>query len=41
MTQLANEIISAGLKDSHGWKEAQAQQESMRMREGETEYQTK
>ena len=41
MTQLANEIVSAGLRHSYGWKEAQSQQESMRMREGVTEYRTK
>ena len=31
MTQLANEIMQAGLKDSPGWKQARAQQETMRM----------
>jgi len=36
MTQLANEIMQAGLKDSPGWKQAQAQQEAMQMREGVT-----
>jgi hypothetical protein len=41
MTQLANEIMQAGLKDSPGWKQAQAQQEAMQMREGVTEYTTK
>ena len=40
MTQLANEIMQAGLKDSPGWKQAQAQQEAMQMREGVTEYTT-
>ena len=41
MTQLANEIMQAGLKDSAGWKQAQAQQEAMQMREGVTQYTTK
>jgi hypothetical protein len=40
MTQLANELVEAGLKESPGWKQAQAQ-ESMAMREGSTEYRTK
>ena len=40
MTQLANDLIEAGLKDSAGWKEAQAQ-EAMQMGEGVKEYQTK
>ena len=41
MTQLANEIMQAGLKETPGWKQAQAQQEAMQMREGVTEYQTR
>jgi hypothetical protein len=41
MTRLAHEIMQAGLKDSHGWKEAQAQQEATRLGEGVTEYQTR
>ena len=41
MTQLANEIMQAGLKDSPGWKQAQAQQEAMRMGDGVTEYRTR
>ena len=41
MTQLANDLIEAGLKDSAGWKEAQAQQDQMRLGEGVKEYQTK
>ena len=41
MTQLANNLVEAGLKDSAGWKEARAQQEAMQMGEGVTEYQTK
>jgi hypothetical protein len=41
MTQLANNLIEAGLRESPGWKEAQAQQEAMRLREGLKEYQTK
>jgi hypothetical protein len=38
MTQLANDLIETGLKDSAGWKEAQ---EVMRLGEGVEEYQTK
>jgi hypothetical protein len=41
MTQLANNLVEAGLRESPGWKEAQAQQEAMRLGEGEVEYQTK
>ena len=41
MTQLANEIMQAGLKETPGWKQAEAQQEAMRMGEGVTEYTTK
>lgn len=41
MTHLANDLVEAGLKDSPGWKQAQAQQESMRLGEGVTEYTTK
>ena len=41
MTQLANEIMQAGLKDTPGWQEAQAQQEAIQMGEGVTEYQTR
>ena len=40
MTQLANNLVEAGLKDSAGWKQAQAQQEAMRMGEGQTQYRT-
>ena len=40
MTQLANEIMQAGLKETPGWKRAQAQLETMQIREGETEYRT-
>ena len=40
MTQLANNLVEAGLRDSAGWKEAQAQ-EAMRLGEGVKEYQTK
>ena len=40
MTRLANEIVQAGLKDSVGWKEAQAQQEAMQMGDGVIEYRT-
>ena len=32
MTRLANEIVQAGLKDSPGWRMAEAQQEAMQMR---------
>jgi hypothetical protein len=38
MTQLANDLIETGLKDSAGWKEARDQ---MRLGEGVNEYQTK
>lgn len=41
MTQLANEIMQAGLKETPGWKRAQAQQEAMRIGEGVTQYKTK
>ena len=41
MTQLANEIMQAGLKETPGWKQAQAQQETMRIGEGVTQYTTK
>jgi len=41
MTRLANEIIQAGLRNSVGWREAQAQQEAMRLGEGLTEYLTR
>ena len=40
MTRLANDLIETGLKDSAGWKEAQAQ-EAMGLGEGIKEYQTK
>ena len=40
MTQLANNLVEAGLRDSAGWKQAQAQ-EVMRVGEGVTKYQTK
>ena len=39
MTQLANDLVEAGLRDSAGWKEAQAQ-EQMRLGEGVSQYQT-
>ena len=41
MTQLANEIMQAGLKETPGWKQAQAQQEAMQMGDGVTEYRTR
>ena len=40
MTQLANDLMER-LKDPPGWKEAQAQQEAIRMGEGVKEYHTK
>jgi hypothetical protein len=40
ITKLANDLVEAGLRDSPGWKEAQAQ-EAMRLGEGVEEYQTK
>ena len=41
MTRLANDLVEAGLKETPGWKQAEAQQEAMRMGEGVTEYTTK
>ena len=38
MTQLANNLVEAGLKESVGWQKAQ---EAMRLGEGVKEYQTK
>ncbi len=38
MTQLANNLVAAGLRNSEGWKRAQ---EAMRLGEGGKEYQTK
>ena len=40
MTELANNLVEAGLKESPGWQKAQAQ-ETMRLGEGVQEYQTK
>jgi hypothetical protein len=40
MTRLANDLVEAGLKETPGWKVAQAQQESMQMGEGVTKYRT-
>ena len=40
MTRLANDLIELALKETPGWKEAQAQ-EAMQMGEGHTNYQTK
>jgi hypothetical protein len=40
MTQLANNLVEASLKESVGWQKAQAQQEAM-LEEGVKEYQTK
>ena len=41
MTRLANNLIEAALKDSVGWKEAQAHQDQMRLGEGINEYHAK
>ena len=41
MTRLANNLIELALKETPGWREAQAQQEAMLLGEGHTEYQTK
>ena len=41
MTQLANDLIELALKQTPGWRDAQAQQEAMQMGEGQTEYRTK
>ncbi len=41
MTQLANELIAAGLRQSDGWLKAEAQLKAMRVREGGVKYQTK
>ena len=38
MTQLANNLVEAGLKESVGWQKAQ---ETMRLGEGAKEYQIK
>ena len=40
MTRLSNNLIELALKETPGWKEAQAQ-EAMQMGEGVKEYQTK
>ena len=40
MTQLANDLVEAGLKDSSGWQKAQEQHEALREEKGQ-EYQTK
>ena len=40
MTQLANQLIATGLRDSMGWQKAEAQLESMKLGEGEGKYQT-
>ncbi len=40
MTQLANDLVEAGLKDSPGWQKAQEQHQALREGEGQ-EYQTK
>ena len=39
MTRLVNNLVEAGLKESPGWKEAQAQE--ARLGEGVTQYQEK
>jgi len=41
MTQLANNLVEVGLKESPGWQKAKVQQESMRMGEGVKKYQTR
>jgi hypothetical protein len=41
MTQLANNLVEAGLRNSPGWQKAQAQYEAMRLEEEGQEYQTK
>jgi hypothetical protein len=41
MTQLSNDLVEAGLKETPGWHQARAQQESMRMEEGVTKYHTR
>lgn len=38
MTQLVDELVEAGLKESAGWKQAE---EQMGLAEGQTEYHTK
>jgi hypothetical protein len=40
MTQLANDLVEAALKDSPGWQQAQEQHEALREEEGQ-EYQAK
>jgi hypothetical protein len=40
MTRLANDLVEAALKESPGWKQAQAQ-EAMRLGEESTEYKTR
>jgi hypothetical protein len=40
MTRLANHLVEAALKESPGWKQAQAQ-EAMRLGEESTEYRTR
>lgn len=40
MTRLANNLIELALKETQGWKQAQAQ-EAIRLGEGVREYQTK
>ena len=41
MTQLANDLVEAALKDSPGWQKAQEQHEGMRLEEEGQKYQTK
>jgi len=41
MTRLANDLIELALKETPGWKEAQAQHEAMQMGEGVKDYKTK
>jgi hypothetical protein len=39
MTQLANDLVEAGLKETSGWQKAQEQMGQMRLGEGEVRYQ--
>jgi hypothetical protein len=41
MTQLANNLVEAGLKEGPGWQKAQAQQDSMWLGERVAKYQTR
>jgi len=41
MTRLAQQLVEAGLRNTPGWQQATAQQETMRLGEGIVEYHTK